>query len=65
MHRSQATIPKNTFTSNRNTETWAYKLNENAHNADVLGDYSLDVWNMNSDQTEQCKDIIRGGTKYI
>jgi len=41
MHESQATIPENTFTSNRNTEqrhAWAYKLNENAHNADVLGD---------------------------
>jgi len=43
MHGSQATTPKNTTILNLNTEhAWAYKLNENAHKADIP-ETSLDI----------------------
>ena len=35
------------------TGTWTYKLNENARNADIPGD----VWDVNSDRTNQCRKL--------
>jgi len=66
MHGSQATIPKNTFTSNRNTEQGHGHTNWMKMLTMLMSwETSLDDWNMKSDQTDQRKDNISGDTKYI